>query len=307
MMSLTVNRAPPLDRELEHSPQPGRGSNEPPPADKPQWPAGMVTCMRQHLSVGICDGILESCSSKGGFSPSDWKTSSRRKSLIAYVCKRASFFTLDAHVHQLQDALELAAYAAWRRSDSAKLPPKPTSRTGGSTQPSTRTTPPPSRARALSTPTSPEPPPRRAASSSSHAAVDADAMAGCRPNITISVTREADVLSARTRALSVAGQAGASLFVRTRIATLVSELARRIQQSSAEGRIELHLEHGHLVVTSHDNGPVIEKLDAVLAFPSRHREGPAAALAVCKSLAKDFSGTSRPGMGTTLIARLPLR
>lgn len=274
-MSSNVRNAPPLASSPDHpARRPGASDENPTRSRMAPWPQSLVSVMRQHLSVGICDGILERCATQGEFAPRDWKTSSRRKALVTFLCARSAIFMPEAQVALLRESLDLASYSAWRRSDSAKLQLIPSRRARPA--PSDRD--------------------RRAPLAAGRQAL----------RITVPVSAEGDVLSARTRALSVAKQAGASLFVRTRIATLVSELARRIHQQGDGGQLELRVERDQLVVVSRDEGPAIEDLDEVLAHPEQHRLGPNAALVACQSLAVELEIISQPQMGTTITAKLAL-
>lgn len=234
----------------------------------------MISCMREHLSVGMCEGILASIA-HSDFSPRDWKTSNRRKALIAFLCKRAAVFLPDDRVARLQDALDLTAYSTWRRSDTAGLPKPAPNDVSRFSSPRARTPPQVDDAQTL--------------------------------HISIPVIRESDVQNARTKALNLAKHAGASLFVRTRIATLVSELARRIHQQDGSGTIDLRVEQDRLVVVSRDDGPLVEGLDQILASPERHRSGPEASLVACQTLALEFDALSQENIGTTLTAKLALR
>ncbi len=249
------------------------------------WPQDLTACLRNHLSHGISEGILGSCADQGGFSPVDWSISSRRKLLLAYLCRRASMFLSEGEVQDLREALALASYSAWRRKGTAS---REAVSPGGSLSSGGRS------------------PPKVSRQSMSEGTADVPGTARSEEMV-LEVRSDYDVLDARTRALVLAKDHGASLFFRTRIATLVSELARRLSQQASGGTIELRLNHHGLVVVSRDEGPPIDGLSEILAHPERHRDGPGAAIAACKALARDIHVWSEAEGGTTITVKLALQ
>jgi signal transduction histidine kinase len=117
---------------------------------------------------------------------------------------------------------------------------------------------------------------------------------------------EFDLVAARRRARSVAALAGFDAQEQTRIATVVSELARNALRYAGSGRVDFAIERDpqqSLVVTVSDRGPGIENVDEILNGRYRSKTGLGMGLLGARRLMDGFEMTSRAGEGTTVIVR----
>jgi anti-sigma regulatory factor (Ser/Thr protein kinase) len=127
------------------------------------------------------------------------------------------------------------------------------------------------------------------------------------PLVEIPIARETDILSARTEALALAERGGAGQMVRTRAATIVSELARNIYRYAGQGRIRVGVENRRLTIRAEDGGPGIRDIEAILAGRYRSKTGMGKGLTGSRKLADEFDVSSAPGEGTVVTAALRLR
>jgi serine/threonine-protein kinase RsbT len=122
--------------------------------------------------------------------------------------------------------------------------------------------------------------------------------------ISISIRRESDIVTARQHGRELATPLGFSNSELTVIATAISELARNIVDYAGSGEIELKLvrqggKRG-LVVIARDNGPGIH--DIVQAMQDGFSTGTGLGLGLpgTRRLMDDFAIASEVGKGTTV-------
>jgi serine/threonine-protein kinase RsbT len=120
----------------------------------------------------------------------------------------------------------------------------------------------------------------------------------------------ADVVRARRRGLEMALDMG---FVRpeaTKIAVVISELARNITHYAERGVITLTAHTGegaYFEIVSQDNGPGIEDVDRVLAGGYSTSKGLGVGVSGSKRLMDTFQVASTVGVGTTIKCKKLLR
>jgi len=123
------------------------------------------------------------------------------------------------------------------------------------------------------------------------------------------VTGEADVVACRTAARELSASLGFTAVDQTKIATVVSELARNIVRYAVSGTIELkELRDAAgtvrgIEVRAQDQGPGIAGLDEILAGRYRSKTGMGLGLLGAKRLMGDLQVDTAPGRGTTVVAR----
>src|SRR4051794_11456158 len=93
--------------------------------------------------------------------------------------------------------------------------------------------------------------------------------------LTVRGARDEDVVAARQRARQIADALGFDSQDQTRIATVVSEMARNVARYAGSGSVEFALDDaaGALGIVVADSGPGIPHLDAVLAGQYRSNTG----------------------------------
>jgi signal transduction histidine kinase len=130
--------------------------------------------------------------------------------------------------------------------------------------------------------------------------------------LVLELRTEHDVVLARQRARDIAERLGFDVQDQTRIATVVSELARNAVRYASGGRIVFTVEERDgprwLVVRVSDDGPGIRDLDAVLEGRFRSTTGMGIGLMGARRLSDSFDIESAPG-GTkvTIGRRFPAR
>ncbi len=86
--------------------------------------------------------------------------------------------------------------------------------------------------------------------------------------LTVNIMTSEDIVIARQRARQLAGLLTFDLQAQTRIATVVSEMARNAFQYATKGKVEYYIEKqplpGSFVVKISDKGPGISKLKEIL-------------------------------------------
>ena len=123
----------------------------------------------------------------------------------------------------------------------------------------------------------------------------------------VSVTSDADVVSARMRGRAMAVQLGLRPTAATLVATAISELARNILLYAKHGEIRIApLEHGErrgLLVVAHDNGPGIADVERAMedGFSTSGRLG--LGLPGVRRLVDEFELRSAVGRGTTVTVK----
>jgi anti-sigma regulatory factor (Ser/Thr protein kinase) len=124
---------------------------------------------------------------------------------------------------------------------------------------------------------------------------------------------ERDVVLARQRARQVAERIGFDAQDQTRIATVVSEIARNAFEYAGGGRIDFQVEGATapqlFVVRVEDRGPGIADLPAILEGRYRSRTGMGVGIVGARRLMDQFEIRSTPGAGTTVLLKrlLPRR
>jgi signal transduction histidine kinase/CheY-like chemotaxis protein len=122
--------------------------------------------------------------------------------------------------------------------------------------------------------------------------------------LTVTISYEQDVVSARQRARQIAGALGLDAQDQTRLATAVSELARNAFNYAKGGRVEFAAAGDRaphrLIVTVSDHGPGIPHIADVLAGRYRSRTGMGLGIIGAKRLVDGFDIRTSPGEGTTV-------
>ena len=124
--------------------------------------------------------------------------------------------------------------------------------------------------------------------------------------LTVHVSRDEDVVTARQRARQVADALGFDRQDQTRIATVVSELARNVARYAGKGTVEFALDvddDSSLIVTVSDRGPGIPHLQSVLDGTYRSATGMGQGLLGVRRIVDDFVVESTAGAGTTVRIR----
>ena len=127
------------------------------------------------------------------------------------------------------------------------------------------------------------------------------------PLSSISLHFDYDLVAARRRARQIAGLLRFDEQDQTRVATVVSELARNALRYGGGGRVEFGVERKNgaqaLQVTVSDRGPGIDNLDEVLSGSYVSSTGMGIGLVGARRLMDDFDIRSAPGVGTTVVVR----
>ena len=117
----------------------------------------------------------------------------------------------------------------------------------------------------------------------------------------ITLIEESDVVRARGIARDMAAELGFSHSLQTRIATIVTELARNILVYAGNGEIMLRTitsgRNGINIIAT-DEGPGIENLDEILSGAYESKTGLGRGLYGTKVLVDEFSIWSEVGKGT---------
>jgi serine/threonine-protein kinase RsbT len=128
------------------------------------------------------------------------------------------------------------------------------------------------------------------------------------PPLSIAIKVENDIARARADARNLAGTMGFSSSGQTRLATIVSELARNIVQYAKEGQIDLKpgMTPRGVEIVAKDRGPGIPNLDEIMSGSYRSRLGMGLGILGVKRLADPFTIETEAGRGTTVRAFLKL-
>jgi signal transduction histidine kinase/CheY-like chemotaxis protein len=119
------------------------------------------------------------------------------------------------------------------------------------------------------------------------------------PILTLPITYEQDVVTARQRARQIAGVLGADAQDQTRLATAVSEVVRNAFNYAKGGRVQFAVDGQRLVVTVSDKGPGIPHLDVVMGGRYHSRTGMGLGMIGAKRLVDGFDVRTH-AQGTTV-------
>jgi signal transduction histidine kinase/CheY-like chemotaxis protein len=125
-----------------------------------------------------------------------------------------------------------------------------------------------------------------------------------KPLLNLEIRVEQDVVLARQRARQLAGLLGFETQDQTRIATVVSEIARNAFQYAGGGRLEFAIETKApptFVVQVSDRGPGIKDLSLILTGQYRSPTGMGVGIVGARRLMDRFEIHSAPGAGTTIV------
>ena len=124
---------------------------------------------------------------------------------------------------------------------------------------------------------------------------------------TIPIAQDTDIVRARQLGREMAADAGCSTTDLTMVATAISEIARNMLTHAGGGDVELVLveDHGRqsLVITARDHGPGIADLDRALQDGYTTGDGLGLGLPGARRLMDEFTVTSDPRRGTTVVMR----
>ena len=121
----------------------------------------------------------------------------------------------------------------------------------------------------------------------------------------IPIESDADVVTARQQARSMAGDLELTSTDQTLLATAISEVARNITTYAKRGEVELSVVHDDngregIKVIARDQGPGIENLDLALQDGYTSGGGLGLGLPGARRLVDDFHIETAPGQGTTV-------
>ena len=125
------------------------------------------------------------------------------------------------------------------------------------------------------------------------------------PQSVIPIESDADVVTARQQARSMAGDLDLTSTDQTLLATAISEVARNITTYAKRGEVELSVVHDDkgregIKVIARDHGPGIENLDLALQDGYTSGGGLGLGLPGARRLVDDFHIETAPGQGTTV-------
>lgn len=121
----------------------------------------------------------------------------------------------------------------------------------------------------------------------------------------LSIVGELDIRESRTTAFQLAKAVGFDLPDATKVATVVSELARNILRYAVEGIICLEVvkrPRPGIRITAKDDGPGIRDLDSILSGTYESRSGLGLGLRGSRQMVDQFDIASFPGQGTKVVA-----
>jgi serine/threonine-protein kinase RsbT len=121
----------------------------------------------------------------------------------------------------------------------------------------------------------------------------------------IPIESDADVVTARQEARSMAGDLELTSTDQTLLATAISEVARNITTYATRGEVELSVvrdDNGRagIKVIARDQGPGIENLELALQDGYTSGGGLGLGLPGARRLVDDFNIETAPGQGTTV-------
>lgn len=128
-----------------------------------------------------------------------------------------------------------------------------------------------------------------------------------KSDITVSITVDADIVTARQEGRALANQIGFSGSDQVLIATAISEAARNILQYARSGEIVLNrIQNGEkagIQVIARDQGPGIKDIRRVMEDGYSSSGGLGLGLPGIKRLMSEMDVQSTPGKGTTITFR----
>ncbi|UQA58502.1 anti-sigma regulatory factor [Polyangium aurulentum] len=127
-----------------------------------------------------------------------------------------------------------------------------------------------------------------------------------RPEATINIARDEDVISARDAGRTLCRTLGFSETDQTKVATAISELARNILHYAIRGTITVSRIAGAtpgVEVVAADDGPGISDVDSILAPGYRSPRGTGFGLRGTRRLVDYFDIVTHPGRGTRVTVR----
>jgi len=133
------------------------------------------------------------------------------------------------------------------------------------------------------------------------------AVPGAAERAAIPIRGEVDIVEARQAARAMCERLGFSVAIQTRVATVVSELARNIVHYAGDGEVRLAALRGSrpgIEVVAEDRGPGIPHLDAVLRGEHRSTRGMGMGLRGTRNVMDEFDVQTGAGEGTRVTARL---
>jgi serine/threonine-protein kinase RsbT len=116
-----------------------------------------------------------------------------------------------------------------------------------------------------------------------------------------------DVVRARRSGLNIALKMGFHQAEANKVAVVISELGRNIEQYAGEGFITVAVHDDHIQVVAEDRGPGIADVDRVLAGGYTTSQGMGLGVSGSKRLMDEFEIRSAVGQGTTIRAAKWLR
>ncbi len=128
--------------------------------------------------------------------------------------------------------------------------------------------------------------------------------------VEVAIAGGLDVITARRRGLEMALAMGFIQPEATKIAVVISELARNIQNYAGLGRIILTSckdEKPYFEIIARDTGPGIPDINKALAHGFSTSRGMGVGLPGSKRLMDEFEIRSKVGLGTTVTAKKWLR
>ncbi len=118
----------------------------------------------------------------------------------------------------------------------------------------------------------------------------------------LSVRSLQDVVVARRKALNLATLIGFPTPEATKVAVVVSELARNIIHYAEEGTLALTPREEGIVIEAQDRGPGIANLDAVLSGQYTSEHGMGVGLTGSRRMMDEFEISTELGKGTAVKA-----
>jgi serine/threonine-protein kinase RsbT len=127
-------------------------------------------------------------------------------------------------------------------------------------------------------------------------------------DVVVDILAEQDIVVARQKGRTMAGELGFSVVDQCRIATSISELARNIFLYAGEGTVHIRsLDNGKglsgIEIIARDNGPGISDTKLAMLDGYSTSNGLGMGLPGTQRLMDEFQLKSEPGVGTTVIIR----